>query len=81
MRLPNPLAVYRRWRFRRWCKDFGVSSDVADDLERMGVIGRTANEAGRKIAAVAYNLLAEGYEGDALLVEVERRIITASLTD
>ena len=74
MRLPNPLAAYQRWRVRRFCKAAGFPSDIADDLERMSVVGRTASEATRKITAVAYALLTEGYEGDALLAELDRRV-------
>ena len=74
MRLPNPLAAYRWWQFRRFCKAAGLPSEAVEDLERMSVIGRTANGATRKIAAVAYDLLTEGYEGDALLAELERRV-------
>ncbi len=40
----------------------------------MSVVGRTASEATRKITAVAYALLTEGYEGDALLAELDRRV-------
>ena len=32
MRLPSPLAAYRRWRFRRLCRRFGTDSQTADAI-------------------------------------------------
>ena len=71
MRLPSPLAAYRRWRYRRQCRQAGITPELADELNE---VGRTANKAGRRIADVAYALLTEGYEGNALMAELERRV-------
>ena len=71
MRLPNPLAAYRRWAFRRDCRQVGIDVELA---ERMNEIGKQASAAGVEAAMVVAELAMQGYKGEALLMEMRRRL-------
>ena len=71
MRLPNPLAAYRRWDFQRRCRQAGIDVEYA---ERLNEIGKQANAAGVEAAMVVAELAMQGYKGDALLMEMRRRL-------
>lgn len=71
MRLPNPLAAYRRWAFQRDCRQAGIDVEFA---ERLNEIGEQANAAGLEIAMVVAELAMQGYKGEALLMEMRHRL-------
>ncbi len=69
--MKNPITVYRRWRFRRRCEQAGIAPDLAD---RINEIGRKANLAGIEAAMLIAELAMQGYSGEALLMEMRRRL-------
>ncbi len=71
MRLPNPLAAYRRWAWRRDCRQAGIDVGFA---EKLNEVGRVANAAGVEAAMVVAELAMHGYKGEALLMEMRRRL-------
>lgn len=71
MRLPNPLAAYRRWSWRRRCKAAGI--DVAF-AERLNEVGAKANAAGEEMAALITKLALLDYRGEALILEMRRQL-------
>ena len=71
MRLPNPLAAYRRWAWRERCRAAGIDVEFA---ERLNEIGKQANAAGTEMAMIVSELAMRGYRGEALIVEMRRRV-------
>ncbi|KKL78337.1 hypothetical protein LCGC14_2025900 [marine sediment metagenome] len=71
MRLPNPLAAYCRWAFRRRYRMAGIDVELA---ERLNEIGRKGNRAGIDAAMLTAELILRGYRGEALVMEMRRRI-------
>ncbi len=71
MRLPNPLAAYQRWRWRERCRAVGINVEFA---EKLNEVGKQANAAGVEAAIVVAELAMQGYKGEALLMEMRRRL-------
>ena len=66
MRLPDPLAAYRRWRFRQRCRKFGLTPELADGLSE---VASMASEAGEKAAAILAQAISEGRDTCEALCE------------
>lgn len=56
MRLPSPLAAYRRWRLRRRCEAAGIDPEFAEQLNE---VGRKASQAGKEATAALSAILAQ----------------------
>lgn len=78
MRLPNPVAAYRRWAWRNRCRQAGIDVEYA---ERLNEIGKKANAAGVEIAMVVAELAMQGYKGESLIMEMRRRVGAIAHTD
>lgn len=73
MRLPNPIAAFSRWQWRRRCRQAGIDVEYA---ERLNEIGQQTHAAGVEAAMIVAELALEGYRGEALVMEMRRRLGT-----